>query len=221
MAYNLDTRYRCRALFEVMNMKLKEISEQENIPISTLSEWKNDAREEFGGVWQKGCKVAKVAQAKEQLQEELETTSVYNEMKKSLTNHYKAKGELNVSDTLDLYSSNEDIQAKAETDMALLGAVQADYFHAQMFKNSLLSSIVLNNQVKKDITKVRQADIKASSEIHKLAMEARFGKSPDTVIFNNNGDYTSEELSSMSIEELERLLQKEEEKTTIEVQNAK
>ena len=73
----------------------------------------------------------------------------------------------------------------------------------------MLSSIVLNNQVKKDISKVRQTDIKASSEIHKLAKEARFGKSPETMILNVNGDYTKQELSEMSLEDIEKLYFKE------------
>jgi len=87
--------------------------------------------------------------------------------------------------------------------------------NTQLFKNSMLSSIVLNNQVKKDVTKVRQSDIKASSEIHKIAKEARFGKSPDTVIVNANGNYSVEELNSMSLEQLEKLMREEQKKAMI------
>ncbi len=217
MAYDLEIRYRCRALFEVMDMKLKDISKQESVPISTLSEWKNDDRDEYGGIWLKGCKTSQVTQAKEKLQKELEATSIYDEMKNKLKHHYgiTKSGNLVIDGLLNLGNSNEELQASVETDIALLGAVQSDYFDAQLFKNSMLSSIVLNNQVKKDITKVKQSDIKASSEIHKLAKEARFGKTPDTVIFNNNGDYTSEELANMSLEELERLLKNQEENQQI------
>lgn len=118
---------------------------------------------------------------------------------------------------LDIGSDNAELQARIETDMTLLASVQAVYFDAQLFKNSMLSSIVLSNQVKKDITRVKQADIKASSEIHKLAKEARFGKSPDTVIFNANGNYSAEELNSMTVEQLEQLMKAEQNKNVVEM----
>jgi hypothetical protein len=128
-------------------------------------------------------------------------------------------GEIEIAGTLDLASSNAELQARVEADMMLLASVQADYFDAQLFKNSMLSSIVLSNQVKNDITKVKQADIKSSSEIHKMAKEARFGKSPETFIFNNNGDYTVEDLEKMSIEQLEKLMKQEEQKVLEQKQN--
>lgn len=154
------------------------------------------------------------------MQKELEATSVYDEMKSKLKTHYgiNEQGKLQVDGVLDLSSSNEELQAKVETDMILLSAIQADYFDAQLFKNSLLSSIVLNNQVKLDISKVKQNDIKASSEIHKIAKEARFGKSPDTVIFNQNNEYTSEELASMSITQLETLLKEQDKKVAKQIE---
>ena len=217
MAHDLEIRFRCRALFEVMNKSLTDISKDEGVSVSTLSDWKNDDRDEYGGIWLQGSKAGKVAQTAKRLREELEATSVYDEMKNKLNQYYgvSKQGKLETDGILDIGSSNAELQARVETDMTLLASVQADYFDAQLFKNSMLSSIVLSNQVKKDITKVKQADIKASSEIHKLAKEARFGKSPDTVIFNANGNYTAEELNSMTVEQLERLM-KEESKRALE-----
>jgi len=132
-------------------------------------------------------------------------------MKNRITKYHGVtkEGSIEVDGILNLANSNAELQAKAEADIALLASVQADYFDAQMFKNSMLSSIVLSNQVKKDVTKIKQADIKASSEIHKMAKEARFGKSPDTVIFNSNGNYSAEELNEMSVEQLEQLMLQE------------
>ena len=204
MAHDPEIRFRCRALFEIMNMTLTEVSKQESVGISTLSDWKNDDREEFGGIWLQGSKAGKVEQAAVKLREELRATSVYDEMKNNLNDYYGTtkKGALVVDGMLNVGSDNAELQARVEADITLLGSVMADYFDAQMFKNSLLSSIVLGNQVKKDVTKVKQADIKASSEIHKMAKEARFGKSPDTVIFNNNGDYSVEDLQDLTIEQL-------------------
>jgi len=46
-----------------------------------------------------------------------------------------------------------------------------------------------------------------------VAKEARFGKSPDTVIFNANGNYSVEELNNLSVEQLEQLMKKEYQKT--------
>ena len=211
MAHDVEIRFRCRALFEVMNMTLSSISEQESVGVSTLSDWKNDDRVEYGGIWLQGCKAGKIDQTAKKLREELEATSVYDEMKNELNQYYGVtkEGALEVDGMLDLSSSNAEIQARVETDITLLASVGADYFDSQLFKNSMLSSIILSNQVKKDPTKVRQADIKASSEIHKIAKEARFGKNPDTVVFNVNGDYTPEELNGLSLEELELLMNKE------------
>lgn len=211
MAHDNSIRFRCRALFEVLNMTLSAIAEQETIGISTLSDWKNDDREEFGGIWLKGSKDAIVNNTAEKLREELEATSVYDEMKNKLKQHHgiTSDGAMDVSGILDLASENKELQIKAELDVAMLSAVGADWFDAQLMKNSMLSSIVLNNQVKKDVTKVKQSDIKASSEIHKIAKEARFGKSPDTVIFNANGNYSPEELNDLTIEQLEQLAMKE------------
>jgi hypothetical protein len=217
MAYDKEIRFRCRALFEVLNLNLTKISEQESVPVATLSDWKNDDREEYGGIWLQGSKAANVEKAAKKLREELRATSVYDEMKNNLGNYYGVTkgGSLEVDGILDLGSDNAQLQAQVETDITMLACIQADYFDAQMFKNSMLSSIVLNNQVKKDVTKVRQADIKASSEIHKMAKEARFGKSPDTVIVNANGNYTVEELNSMSLEQLEQLMKQEQQKAFI------
>ena len=215
MAHDIEIRFRCRALFEVMNMSLTEINRQELVGVSTLSDWKNDDREEYGGIWLQGSKASKVEQTAKKLREELEATSVYDEMKNKISNFHGVTkdGGIEVDGILNIASDNQQLQAKAEADITLLASVQADYFDAQMFKNSMLSSIVLSNQVKKDVTKIKQADIKASSEIHKLAKEARFGKSPDTVIIPVAGNYTPDELKNMTIEQLEKLMQAEENKT--------
>jgi hypothetical protein len=211
MAHNLEIRFRCRALFEVLDMSLTDISKQESVSVSTLSEWKNDDREEYGGIWIKGAKKGQVDATKKKLQEELQATSVYDEVKNRISRYHGVNkdGGIEVEGVLDLASDNEKLQAAAEADITMLAAVQADWFDAQLFKNAMLSSVVLSNQVKQDVTKVRQNDIKSSSEIIKMAKEARFGKSPDTVIFNANGQYTPEELSEMSVEQLENLAKQE------------
>ncbi len=211
MAHDITIRFKCRALFEVLDMTLSAIAEQETLGVSTLSEWKNDDREEFGGIWIKGCKAGKVDEVSKQLREELQATSVYDEMKDKISRYQGISddGGMETGGILSIGSDNAQLQAQAELDITMLASVQADYFDAQMFKNSMLSSIVLNNQVKKDVSKVRQSDIKASSEIHKIAKESRFGKSPDTMILNVNGDYTKEELADMSLEDIEKLYFKE------------
>ena len=208
MAHNVEIRFHCRALFEVLGMTLSEISKKESVSVSTLSEWKNDDREEYGGIWLKGSKTGQVDKAARQLREELQATSVYDEIKSKLNRYsgVNSDGSIDIDGVLDLASDNKKLQAAAEADITMLAAVQADWFDAQLFKNAMLSSIVLSNQVKNDVAKVKQNDIKASSEIIKMAKESRFGKSPDTVIFNNNGKYTPEELGQMSIEQLEKLM---------------
>lgn len=214
MAHNIEIRIKCRALFEVMNMTLSAINKQEDVPMGTLSEWKNDDREEFGGIWVKGCKAGNVAKAQEKLADELKATSVYEEMKKNLENYHGVTkdGKLEADGGLAIASDYKELEAQITTEVTMLGAVQADWFDTQLFKNSMLSSTVLNNQVKKDITKVKQSDIKASSEIHKIAKEARFGKQADTLIFNNNGDISVEDLKDLSVEEIEKRMKIEQQK---------
>jgi len=214
MAYDKEIRFRCRALFEVLNMTLSDISDKESVPVATLSDWKNDDREEYGGIWIKGVKAENVKKATDKLREELRATSVYDEMKNNLSQYYGVTrtGGMEVKGILDLSSDNTELQASIEADITMLACVQADWFDTQLFKNSMLSSIVLSNQVKKDVTKVRQSDIKASSEIHKIAKEARFGKSPETVIVNANGNYSIEELNNMTVEQLENLMKLEQQK---------
>ncbi len=169
----------------------------------------------------KGCKAGKVDEVSKQLREELQATSVYDEMKDKISRYQGISddGGMETGGILSIGSDNAQLQAQAELDITMLASVQADYFDAQMFKNSMLSSIVLNNQVKKDVSKVRQSDIKASSEIHKIAKESRFGKSPDTMILNVNGDYTKEELSEMSLEDIEKLYFKEQQEISEDKDN--
>jgi hypothetical protein len=63
MAHDPEIRFRCRALFKIINMSLTEVSvsKQESVVgISTLSDLKNDDREEFGGIWLQSSKASKV-----------------------------------------------------------------------------------------------------------------------------------------------------------------
>lgn len=211
MAHDITIRLKCRALFEVLDMSLSEINKQEIVGVSTLSDWKNDDREEFGGIWIKGCKVGEIEKAGEKLKQELQATSVYDEMQKKLTeyNGINKKGHLKLDGLLNVADDNAQLQVQIEADTIMLATIQADWFDAQLLKNSMLSSIMLNNKVKNTPDKVTQSEIKTSSETHKIAKESRFGKSPDTMILNVNGDYTKEELADMSLEDLEKLHHKE------------
>lgn len=220
MAYDKEIRFKCRALFEVLDMTLSEISDKEEIPVATLSDWKNDDREIYGGIWVKGSKASNIKEAQDRLREELRATSVYDEMKKNVTQFHGVndKGALDVSGLLDVGNDNAQLQAAIDADVIMLACVNADWFDTQLFKNAMLSSILLSNQAKKDVTKIRQSDIKQSSEIHKMAKEARFGKSPETIIFNNNGNYTPEDLANMSFEQLEQLMKQEKQKALLEIE---
>ncbi len=60
MAHDITIRFKCRALFEVLDMTLSAIAEQETLGVSTLSELKNDDREEFGGIWIKVVKLVRL-----------------------------------------------------------------------------------------------------------------------------------------------------------------
>ena len=136
MAHDITIRFRCRALFEVLDMTLSAIAELETLGISTLSEWKNDDREEFGGIWIRGCKAGKVDEVSKQLIEELQATSVYDEIKNKISRYQGISdvGGMETDGILSIGSDNAQLQAQAELDITMLAAVQADYFDAQMFK---------------------------------------------------------------------------------------
>ncbi len=203
MAYNKDIRFRCRALFEIMDMTLVEISKKEAVPISTLSEWKNDDRPLYGGIWIKGCKRKNVEQTAKKLKEELEATSVYDEMKNRIKEHNIIKGDKLEFQSIEI--DNQELQAEVETEITLLSTIMPDWFDSAMLRNALYSKMLIERKMKKNPDSVKQTDLKMSSETIRMAKESRFGKTPDTVIFNANGEYTKEELAELSVEEIEKL----------------
>ena len=210
MAYDLEIRFKCRTHFEIFEKSLKDISKLENVPISTLSEWKNDDRIDYGGIWIKGIHRDKVKEIDNQLKDELHSTSTYAHLKQSLLSKGNTEHQdISMDSLLQIKATPDDIRATVEADALMLNAVGLDWYNASLLKNAMLSITVLNNQVKKDITKVRQADIKMSSETIKISKEAQHGKSPDTMILNVNGEYTREELKELSLEDIEKLYHKE------------
>lgn len=212
MAYDLEIRFRCRSHFEIYGKNLKEISKLENVPVSTLSEWKNDDREEYGGIWVQNSRKDEISKVAKILQDEIIETQTYKDLKDKLNKRHGVtpKGELEFNSGIQLKADPREIQAKIEADTIMLGALGIDYFNNALINNAILSQTVLQNQVQKDITKVRQADIKASSEIIKIAKESKYGKDPDTInqftVQIGKIDYTPEELKGMNVEQLEKVL---------------
>jgi len=211
MAYDLDTRFRCRASYEIYGKNLKEISTLEDVPISTLSDWKNDDRIEYGGLWVQNSKKEELDKVARALQEEIIQTQTYKDLKDSLNKKHGFNPEqIEFNSGVVLKANPREIQAKIEADTLILGALGIDYFNNALINNAILSQTVLQNQVQKDITKVKQLDIKSSSEIIKIAKEARYGKDPDTInhfsIQVGKIDYSPEELKNMSVEQLEKVL---------------
>jgi len=212
MAYDLDTRFRCRASYEIYGKNLKEISLLEDVPISTLSDWKNDDRVEYGGVWIQNSKKEELSKVARALQEEIIQTQTYKDLKDSLNKKhgFNPSEQIEFNTGVVLKANPREIQAKIEADTLILGALGIEYFNNALINNAILSQTVLQNQVQKDITKVKQLDIKSSSEIIKIAKEARYGKDPDTInhfsIQVGKIDYSPEELKNMSVEQLEKVL---------------
>jgi len=212
MAYRVDIRFKCRALYEMYGENLKEISELESVPVSTLSDWKNDDREEYGGIWIQNSRKDEIGKVAKMLQDEIIESQTYKDLKEKLNKRHGVtpKGELEFNSGIQLKATPQEIQAKIEADTIMLGALGIDYFNNALINNAILSQNVLQNQVTKDITKVKQADIKASSEIIKIAKEARYGKDPDTINHFSfqigKYDYTDEELKGMDVKDLEKVL---------------
>lgn len=213
MAYDLDIRFRCRASYEIYGKSLKSISELESVPISTLSDWKNDDREEYGGIWIQNSKKDELGKVAKLLQDEIVETQTYKDLKANLNKRHgvTTTGEIEFNSGIQLKADPRQIQAKVEADTLMLGALGIDYFNNALINNAILSQTVLQNQVQKDITKVKQLDIKASSEIIKIAKEAKFGKDPDTInhftVQVGKTDYSPEELKSMNVDQLEKVLE--------------
>lgn len=212
MAYDLDIRFRCRASYEMYGKNLKEISELESVPVSTLSDWKNDDREEYGGIWIQNSRKDEIGKVAKMLQDEIMESQTYKDLKENLRKRHgvTTTGELEFNSGIQIKADPKEIQAKIEADTLMLGALGIDYFNNALINNAILSQTVLQNQVQKDITKVKQLDIKASSEIIKIAKEARYGKDPDTInhftVQVGKIDYTPEELKNMNVDQLEKVL---------------
>lgn len=212
MAYDLDIRFRCRASYEIYGKNLKEISDLESVPVSTLSDWKNDDREEYGGIWIQNSRKEELGKVARLLQDEIIESQTYKDLKANLNKRHGVTptGELEFDSGIQLKADPRQIQAKIEADTLMLGALGIDYFNNALINNAILSQTVLQNQVQKDISKVKQLDIKASSEIIKIAKEASYGKDPDTInhftVQVGKVDYTPEELKSMNVDQLEKVL---------------
>lgn len=212
MAYDLDIRFRCRASYEIYGKNLKEISDLESVPVSTLSDWKNDDREEYGGIWIQNSRKEELGKVARLLQDEIIESQTYKDLKANLNKRHGVTptGALEFDSGIQLKADPRQIQAKIEADTLMLGALGIDYFNNALINNAILSQTVLQNQVQKDISKVKQLDIKASSEIIKIAKEARYGKDPDTInhftVQVGKVDYTPEELKSMNVDQLEKVL---------------
>ena len=212
MAYDIEIRFKCRALYEMYGKNLKQIYDLESVPVSTLSEWKNDDREEYGGIWVQNSRKDEIGKVAKMLQDEIIESQTYKDLKEKLNKRHGVtpSGQIEFNSGIQLKADPREIQAKIEADTLMLGALGIDYFNNALINNAILSQTVLQNQVQKDITKVKQADIKASSEIIKIAKEARYGKDPDTInhftVQVGKIDYTPEELKSMDIKDLEKVL---------------
>ncbi len=218
MGYDIDIRFRCRSHFEIYDKSLSDISKLESVPVSTLSDWKNDDREEFGGLWIKGSRKDEIGKVAKMLQDEIIETQTYKNLKENLKKRHgvKTNGQLEMGSMISLDTTNEEIRAKIEAEALMIGALGIDFFNNALVSNAVLSQTVLNHQVQQDVTKVKQADIKASSEIIKIAKEAKFGKDPDTInqfTFQvGKLDYTDEEIKDMGVDELDKLAKALEEK---------
>ena len=212
MAYDLDIRFKCRALYEMYGKNLKQIYDLESVPVSTLSEWKNDDREEYGGIWVQNSRKDEIGKVAKMLQDEIIESQTYKDLKEKLNKRHGVapSGQIEFNSGIQLKADPREIQAKIEADTLMLGALGIDYFNNALINNAILSQTVLQNQVQKDITRVKQADIKASSEIIKIAKEARYGKDPDTInhftVQVGKIDYTPEELKNMNVDQLEKVL---------------
>ena len=212
MAYDLDIRFKCRALYEMYGKNLKQIYDLESVPVSTLSEWKNDDREEYGGIWVQNSRKDEIGKVAKMLQDEIIESQTYKDLKEKLNKRHGVtpSGQIEFDSGIQLKADPRAIQAKIEADSLMLGALGIDYFNNALINNAILSQTVLQNQVQKDVTRVKQADIKASSEIIKIAKEARYGKDPDTInhftVQVGKIDYTPEELKNMNVDQLEKVL---------------
>ena len=212
MAYDIEIRFKCRALYEMYGKNLKQIYDLESVPVSTLSEWKNDDREEYGGIWLQNSRKDEIGKVAKMLQDEIIESQTYKDLKEKLNKRHGVtpSGQIEFDSGIQLKADPRAIQAKIEADSLMLGALGIDYFNNALINNAILSQTVLQNQVQKDITRVKQADIKASSEIIKIAKEARYGKDPDTInhftVQVGKIDYTKEELENMNIDQIEKVL---------------
>lgn len=214
MAHSNELKQRARDYFEIHRKTLKEISSILKVPESTLSEWKNDVTQP-SGVWVKGRLKERVDEESQKMNDEIRNSSAFKELEEKLKKEFRVER----YNACGQYIINEDEDtriARQRAETIILSAMTQDYLDAKAHDGLEVADQILKD-MKNNPDLAKMSDVKSYVDIVKTIKEMRFGKSPDTVIFNQNsqGEWSPEIMATMSSEKLRQLLDDKRKKETL------
>ena len=216
MAHSNELRARARDYFEIHGKTLSEISEQLKIPISTLSEWKNDITQPFS-IWKKGRFKERIDTASQKMNDEIRNSDAFRELEERLKKEYRVE-RYNACGQYIINEGEDGKIARQRAEAIILSAMSMDYLDAKAHDGLEVATELLND-MKRNPENAKMGDVKMYVDIVRTVKEMRFGKSPDTVIFNQNnqGEFSEESLATMSTEQLRRVIEeRRKEKVSLE-----
>lgn len=214
MAYSNELKQRARDYFEIHEKKLKDISIILKVPESTLSEWKNDVTQP-SGVWVKGRLKERVDEESQKMNDEIRNSSAFKELEEKLKKEFRAAR----YNACGQYIINEDEDtriARTRAETIILNAMSQDYLDAKAHDGLEVADQILMD-MKNNPELAKMSDVKSYVDIVKTIKEMRFGKSPDTVIFNQNGqgEWSAESMATLSTEKIRQMLEEKKKKETL------
>lgn len=214
MAYSNELKQRARDYFEIHGKKLKEISAIVKVPESTLSEWKNDTTQP-SGVWVKGRLKGRVDEESQKMNDELRNSQAFKELEQNLIKEFRI-ARYNACGQYIIKESEDTRIARQRAETIILQAMSQDYLDAKAHDGLEVADQILQD-MKKNPELAKMSDVKSYVEIIKTIKEMRFGKSPDTLILNQNGngEWSAEAMAVMDSEKLRQLIAEKKKKETL------
>lgn len=184
MAYDVATKERARDHFEIHAQTLKEIGKIMGIPVTTLSDWKRE------GNWIAGKLKGKIGEVRQKMMDNIHKDPIYQTIKKEVTEEL---GKLTVSPA-------DAVIIDSRAEKIMLEAIGIERFNAFAMEGVLNANMIMKNL--KAIDKLQLRDIESYMRTMGMGKDIIFGKNPEIMIMNNNGDMKVEDLGALSTEQL-------------------